>query len=209
MDLHNLSSHKKDARLIKLTAEDALGRMEDDIKQWRKKILPEHCSMEIAEGNHDWRIKSYVENNAPYAAGLISVPDRLLLREKQIKWHPYGAGQTIRLGGSKLYYTHAPMFGGETAARRTLLACQHNILFGHLHQRAFAEISDGLGEHKAAWGIGCLCDKNDPAMHYMKNWRNFRMGFVVVDIYPDKMFHVQNVQIIRYQCTVDGKRFKG
>ena len=61
-----------------------------------------------------------------------------------------------------------------------------------------------LDGNKGAWESGCLCDLNP---EYIKGRANWQLGFSIVEYYKDKIFYVNNVDIVKYSFIHGNKYY--
>ena len=132
----------------------------DFLQRYSKKVV-------YIEGNHENWVVQYIQRN-PEMEGLIELPLRLRLEERNIEWVPMN--ELYRIGN--LYFTHG-MYTNKYHAIQHLVRLGCNICYGHVHNAQTAQINMKMQEPYMAYGLGCLCDS---APHYMKgkpcNWIN-------------------------------------
>ena len=154
-------------------------------------------------GNHEFRNENYVDMH-PQEEGLIDyvIDTELLLRGFEVI--PYG--RVKKLG--KALFTH----GIDTTkyhSARTAQLYQRTVFYGHVHtHQAFSAVSPvDFKEVRIAQSIPCLCNLN-PC--WLRNKANAWMhGFGMFWLKDNGEFQMDVKHIIRGECVVNGKIFKG
>lgn len=201
-DFYGVSSHSKDPnRALKL---------EEEIEETKKAIgqlaALKPKSFVFIEGNHEDRLKRYLQDKAPELFHLVSTQKVLELSKHKIKFIPYK--QSFKLG--KMNFTHDVGNGGRFAAHKALDTFQHNIITGHTHRISYVVEGNAQGERHLSTTLGWLGDADAvDYMHKVKISRDWSLGFGIG--YLDKKtgnVHVQPVPIVNYTSVVEGKLFK-
>ena len=138
----------------------------------------------LIEGNHDWRVESYI-NEHPVVEGMLEVEKGLNLKDRGFKWvrfwdegELYKRGKALFIHGryTNKYHSekHPRMYGA-------------NIFYGHTHDIQSYSMEQ-WGKNKVIMGqsIGCTCVEQDYMMGRPDNWQQ---GFVVIDFFPNGMFN--------------------
>lgn len=132
LEVESLSTHLQNPRGRKLFLDEieyANFRLEE-----LRKLFPD-LPITFFEGNHCDRFRRFLSEIAPQLWGLegLSIPELLHLKERNIRWIPYGPRQLSRIGKSNLYYRHEPIGGGKGHAKGTAESSAVDICYGHTH----------------------------------------------------------------------------
>ena len=163
--------------------------MLDEECDWGNIILDElqkiFKTITLVGGNHcEARIRYFRESkHCPKAyKHYFDLEARLKLKERNIKLIKYN--DFLQLG-KNLFITHG-MFHGSTCHKKHYEAVSSSIIFSHIHNHGVKAFSC-LGETKHSISLPAMC-KLDP--EYLKgNTTNWSVGFGLVVLRPDNMFH--------------------
>jgi len=200
-DFYTVSAHSKDPlRALKLDWEL------DDVKVGLAELKSLKASTYIyLGGNHEDRLRRYVQDKAPELGNKLTVERLLGLTENGWQYVPYRSD--IRLG--KLYLTHDTGKAGRYAVFQNADTYQHSVVTGHTHRLAYTVEGDATGKSKLSASFGWLGDaaKAD-YMHSIKARRDWALGFGVGYHDPKtQAVHVVPVPIIGYRCVVEGRLY--
>lgn len=201
-DFYGVSSHSKDPRrALKLKEEvDAIKDALDAVAAIGAK------NNVFVEGNHEDRLKRYLQDKAPELFDYISIPEILELKQKGFKYVPYK--QSYRIG--KLNVTHDCGNAGRYAHYKSLDTFQHNIIIGHTHRLGYAVEGNAQGERHVAAMFGWLGDVEQvDYMHRVKAVKDWTLGFGVgyLDTSTGVVYLVP-VPIVNYTCQIEGKLYR-
>lgn len=198
-DFYDVSQHSKNpARRLVLEKEvEAVKKALDEVK-----ALGAQENVFIA-GNHEDRLKRYLESSAPELYKLITIPKILELKEKGFKYVPYK--EHYRLG--KLNITHDTGTAGRYAHYKSLDSFQHNVLIGHTHRLAYVVEGNAQGERHLTAMFGWLGDVEQvDYLHRIKAIREWTLGFGIGYLDPSSgVVYVVPVPIINYTCLIEGR----
>ena len=198
-DFYDVSQHSKDPsrRFILEKELDAVKKALDEVKGLKAK------NNVFVAGNHEDRLKRYLESAAPELHSLISIPKVLELKEKGFKYIPYKSHYKI----GKLNVTHDTGTAGRYAHYKSLDSFQHNVVIGHVHRMGYAVEGNAEGERHVTATFGWLGDINEvDYMHKIKATREWSLGFGIGYLDPATgVVYVVPVPIINYTCLVEGK----
>lgn len=161
-------------------------------------------------GNHEDRLRRYLEEKAPQLFGLVDIPGLLELRERGWQYVPY-KHHTKR---GKLHITHDVGYCGRYASARALDTYQHSITTGHTHRFQYLVEGNAAGEQKLSASFGWLGDaKAVDYMHRAQVLKNWALGFGIG--YLDEsngLVYLTPVPIVRrsnssYSACVNGEIF--
>jgi predicted phosphodiesterase len=160
------------------------------------------------EGNHDARFAKYIYKNAPHLYGFINLAGLFQLDKFDIKLVPIAPDQKFSVLESGLMARHEPVSSGKNHTSITLERSFSSVIYGHLHRNATSSAVALDGREYKAISTACLCDKNSPAMQYVKNHHQWTMGFTHIIKASEKVFTMP-IDIIDYQCIVSDTLYLG
>jgi predicted phosphodiesterase len=202
LDMYAVSSHSKDpARIMRLEDELAVGKrlrgQLDDLGAARKVFL---------EGNHEDRLRRYLQDKAPELYGVVDVSS--LLELDAHGWEFTSYRDHTRLGA--VHYTHDVGKTGRYSTYQTLDQYQHSVVFGHSHRLSYVVEGNATGEAKVAAQFGWLGDVEQ--IDYMaraKARKDWALGFGIghTDSQTGHTF-LSPVPIVHDRCVVNGKLYK-
>lgn len=150
------------------------------------------------QGNHEVRIESLIEAQAPALHGMISMQKEIRIKERGWHWTKYK--QSLKLG--RMLYSHDFGRSGVYAAYQGLSDIGGNICFGHTHKLGTAY----RGNHTAL-NCGWLGDvESIDYRHADIARREYQLGFGLVDEAPDGSVWPQAVAIVDGAAMVRGQR---
>ena len=198
-DFYCVSSFPKDpSRRLTFQEETLLANRELD------RVLALNIPRVIyCEGNHETRLSRYIAKNAAAFHGVIDARHLLQFdRRAGWEWVPYG--QHIEIG--KLSFSHDVGFAGVYAARQSVAAFGHNIIFGHTHRAQCHYESTVHGDRHVGWTMGWLGDPSAiDYRHRARVMRESQHGFGVAHVLDDGTGWVHFAPIIDGRAIVDGK----
>ena len=199
MDCSSLSHWDMDKRLLmegkRYQLEcDRANKELDFLQRYSKKVT-------YLEGNHERWCVQYAERH-PEMSGLIEIPLKLKLEERDIAWHEMNS--LYQMGN--LYVTHG-MYVNQYNAMKHLIKLGCNVVYGHGHSAQSAQMNMKMQDPYMAWAIGCLCSHS---AHYLKgmpaNWID-QFAVVYTDTKTDN-FSLYPVNIIEGEIIWNGRIFK-
>jgi predicted phosphodiesterase len=199
LDCYTVSSHSKDPRrALKLEEEinESLVLL-DRIRDIGAK------NNVFIEGNHEDRLKRYLQDKAPELFNFISIPKLLHLKEKGFKFVPYR--QSYRLG--KLSLTHDAGNAGRFAHYKAVDTFQTNIIIGHTHRIGYAVEGNARNERHVAAMFGWLgnVEKID-YLHRVKAEKDWSLGFGIGYLNKSTgIVYLVTVPIVAGKCLIEGK----
>lgn len=160
----------------------------------------------LISGNHEDRLKRYLQEKAPELYSFISIESLYKLKERNWEHVPYK--QSIRIG--KIHFTHDTGDSGKYTTMRALETFQSSVTIGHHHQIQYVVHGDATGQYRVGAQFGWLGDVNKvDYMHQVKAKRMYALGFGVG--YHDtksSIIYLQPCPIVKYSCCVEGEIFK-
>lgn len=202
-DFYAVSSHSKDpSRMVKF---------DEEVKETRNmlsriKKLGAKNNVFI-EGNHEDRLRRYLQDKAPELHSVISVPALLELDKAGYKFVPYKTSYSL----GKLNVTHDLGTAGRYAHYKSLDSFQHNIIIGHTHRLGYAVEGNAVGERHVTAMFGWLGDNNEvDYMHRNKMNKDWCLGFGVgyLDVASGTIY-LSPVPIVNYTVVLEGKLYNG
>lgn len=157
-------------------------------------------------GNHEDRLRRYIEDKAPELFGLVGIPGLLNLKERGWAYTPYK--RFTKLG--KLHITHDVGSAGRFSTYRALDMFNHSVTTGHAHRMSYAVEGNAVGEYRVSAQFGWMgdVDKVD-YMHLATAKKNWALGFGVGWLESSSgIVYLQPIPIIKGTCVVDGRLYK-
>lgn len=199
-DMFTVSSHSKDPRRSLQLDEELVKVRElraelDSLKPKRKLFL---------EGNHEDRLRRYLQDKAPELFSLIDTDKLLGLSENG--WEFVGYRDSAKVG--KVSFTHDTNQGGKYSTMRALETFQSSVVIGHHHTQQFFVEGDATGKYRVGAQFGWLgdVDKVD-YMHRVTSLRKWSLGFGVGYLDSNGVLFLQPVPLVGYRCCVEGRVF--
>jgi predicted phosphodiesterase len=202
-DFYAVSSHSKDPGRAK-TLKDEL----KVVKKLRGQLDRLGAKRKVfIEGNHEDRLRRYLEDKAPELFDLFDTDSLLQLSENGWEFVPYK--QHTQIG--KLRLTHDTGNSGKYTTTRALEAFQHSVVIGHHHQIQYQVEGDATGKYRVGAQFGWLGDvKQVDYMQRIKALRSWALGFGVG--YRDEktnLVYLTPVPIVNYTACVEGRIYRG
>lgn len=209
IDIYGLSFHEKDPSFGDLAE---LYDREMSIANERLDFLDDHfegVKKVYLEGNHEFRLKRFLNRFAGPLRNRLSVPGELGLNSRPSwKWVRFGRQQIHKVWGCELYARHCP-FSSAQALRQAELAGR-SFIHGHTHQTQQATISSKIdGTEITAISSGCLVNFQHHVFDYVPARPNWTHSVTVVLIdQKTGSFYPHVVRILPdYTAVFDGVRF--
>jgi predicted phosphodiesterase len=200
--------HKLSAQNLRILNE---GCFEEDYRVGRRVLRDIKSSMPgargtILEGNHDYRVASYLDLH-PQLRGVLEVPVGLDLQRARVQWvENWSKGELVREG--KATFTHGRYVNQYHAAKHARqYGC--NIFYGHVHDVQSHSL-EKLGDNDTivAQSIGCLCQYDQEYMRGAPS--KWQQAFAVFYIEPNGHFTYYVPRIIDGSFVApNGKRYSG
>lgn len=194
IDCHDLSVHDKDPR--HRYTETELKMIGEELVQFRQAFPKARIIWQ--EGNHEHRLKRYLQRKAPELWGLpmLDIPGLVNMVNGPeammgVEW--IDEGRTIHLG--HLACLHGHEFrggGGVNPARWLFLRTGESALCGHFHRTSEHSEPTLSRKQVGTWTSGCLCEMRPP---YLRN-NKWNHGFQWIDVEADGRFRVKNIRIL-------------
>lgn len=213
MDLYSLAGFRKGMSQQERVEIGGTFQQEVDLgraklSEWRE--LAPDADYTWIEGNHEFRLARYAEDNGGELFGLEALTIESLYQTNERGWSyvgPYMEGMWVGLEGG-LWATHGDFVRKWSAwsARAHTETYAHSVIHGHSH-RLGAYYQTGAAGMVAAFEVGCLCDRRaTPRATSVVNWQT---GFAVVyTSTEDLQFWVNLVNIEKGRFVYGGKEWK-
>lgn len=197
--------------------EDAIENLQREIdvtRKWLQAVrdLAPKARIVYIEGNHEFRLRSYLYSNAPALSFLdaVSMKSLLGLPDLDIRYvASRGAKWTdtyIRWGDLLVGHFDVTSKSAGAAALKLLDKYGISLIQGHTHKVASVHAKGLLSGLIGGWEIGCLC-RLEPDFMAMANWSH---GFAVVHKeVGGRYFQVEPVGIVDYRVRYGGKFYDG
>lgn len=141
-----------------------LATLEDDcaIGNWLLDQIAEaspDSQIVYLEGNHETRLERWIERNAPHMCGITSIPLKLRLEERGIRWVPESE-QPYSMGGLSVIHGHQDLSGWGPIYAARKLADLHGrpgrvLVYGHTHKHQVFDRPHSGGVARAI-GLACM-----------------------------------------------------
>lgn len=159
------------------------------------------------EGNHEDRLRRYLQDKAPELFGLTNTAKLFELAKRGWHFTPYK--DHVKIG--KIHFTHDVGNSGRNASFQALEVFQQSVVIGHTHRLQYLVEGTATGEYKLSAQFGWLGDVNQ--IEYMskaKARKNWALGFGVGSFDSTTGFmYLTPVPLVKYTCVVNGRLFKG
>jgi UDP-2,3-diacylglucosamine pyrophosphatase LpxH len=196
IDFYSISRYSKDPT----RKTDLQSDLDDTVAYFNdlREASPD-SKIEYSEGNHEYRLKAYLQGTAPELDCLRCLHLAELLRFNEYKINYHGAHKPYWVG--HLLFTHgniARKHSGQSAM------AHHdryggNVIHGHTH-RAGSFFHTVFGDTYGAWESPCQCDA-DPEYCIKPNWQQ---GWSVV-WFRGSRFSVEQVIVVKKAYTYHGE----
>jgi len=113
----------------------------------------------INEGNHETRLPRWIARNAPQLDGIITIPDKLRLEDRGIRWVPEDE-QPYSIGGLDVIHGHQDLKGWGPIYAARKFADLHGrpgrvVVYGHTHKHQAFDRPHSQGVSRAI-GLPCM-----------------------------------------------------
>lgn len=149
------------------------------------------------EGNHEERLKRYMEYHPEWDDGPINIPD--LLNLKQRGWQYVNYRDYIHVGG--IAFTHIPHgkireIGGKDICSKAEATTVTSVVFGHTHELHTSCVHKQGQQHlQQILNVGCFFEQDE---EYVKGrMTNYWKGVVELDNYSFGRFDISTVSMGR------------
>lgn len=138
------------------------------------------------EGNHERRAAKFISDKAPSLNGALTLQAMLHLKERGIRFFPYGHVHFI----GKLGFTHGTLTGQQYAAAH-LRKYGCSLVLGHMHK--FQTFTQGIAGDKVrgVFGMGCLCPTT--SVPYIDGPSSWQQGFGAIHVAKNGSFWVNPI----------------
>lgn len=179
-DFYFVSKHPKDPRVCASLLDEV--EETNSVLDWFDQHFPRVLKIYL-EGNHEFRLESYLIHQAPALFGVTEL--RFLLRLNQRpNWRfvPYGPNQAHRVLGSNLVARHTPLASSAKLAAQKA-AC--SLVYGHIHRIEQAHAVGLLGQTLQAFCPGWLGDQRiSEVFGYVRDHHQWQLGFALAYMSP-------------------------
>lgn len=168
------------------------------------------CKFEWSEGNHEARIRSYLQDK-PQIAELLSIGHNFAeLFNDGLKWIPNWKGEAAgvprKFGHSTLVF-HGLKHTKYHAAHMADQYSPYTVIYGHVHDQSLFSKKVFRGPGESAYAVGMSCGhlanpKQEYIGHRPTNWQQ---GFVELTVMPDGECYPRQIPIIGGRCVFRGK----
>lgn len=160
----------------------------------------------LLEGNHDYRIERYLDEN-PAGQGMLEVEVGLNLKKRGFKYiRCYKEGEVYNIGNA---YFHHGLYTNEHHAKKHVDRYGVNLFYGHTHDvQSYSKVVMGKDKTLVGQSLGCLCRYDQS---YIKgNPTNWQQAFGIFYFLPDGHFTYYVVRVFKHRFVApDGKIYEG
>ena len=168
---------------------------------WEIREAAPHAKLIFSEGNHEFRLRKYLQTEAKALALLRALKLEKLLEFEELKIQFRRHDRPYRVGS--LLFTHGQLVrkwsGYSARGHFEKYGCC--VIHGHTH-RLGAFYHRDIQDTYAAWENGCLCDLN-PDYTTVPDWQH---GWSVVWAQRD-YFHVEQVAVVKGRYNYHGRMY--
>lgn len=204
-DFYSVSSHSKDPSRV-----NQLDKELEDVKGGLDELEALDAEdYDYIEGNHEDRLKRYLQDKAPELFGVMDTASLLDLNNRGWRFTPYK--DFIEIG--KVHYTHDVGVAGRNAVYKALEKFMHSVVTGHTHRLQYVVEGTATGESKLSAMFGWLGDASKvDYMHRVNVNTNWALGFGVGYMHPDTgVNYLVPVPIVKagsqYSVMVNGRLY--
>lgn len=202
-DCDSVSFHDK-GPMSEGSLKKEISLVSDALDEWDF-ALPYECRKYFCEGNHEFRITRYLNQNAPAFEGLLSLQS--LLRFEDRGWHFTPYKQSLRIG--QMTFTHDIGRCGKYTASQSLADYGDNIVVGHSHRASVVYAGTVGGSTHVAMNVGNLVSYDSiDYRHKDLAHREWQHGFGLIYQTEDGVSWCTFVPIIDGRCVVEGKEIR-
>jgi len=160
----------------------------------------------LLEGNHEFRIERYLDEN-PQMTGMLEVENALRLKERGFKYVRCSRdGEDFKLG--KAHFIHG-LYTNDAHAKKHVMRWGKNIFYGHLHDvQSYSLVHKGEDNTIVGQSLGCLCEYRQS---YIKgNPTNWQQAFAIFYFFPNGNFTYYIPRIFNHAfISPEGKVYQG
>jgi predicted phosphodiesterase len=182
VDFYILSKFVRVGKARQRSLQEEIDYTDQEIIKPILKAVPEGCQIIWIEGNHEFRLRSYLAVKAPeLELRSNDIEEQFRMKARGIKYVGSEDGNGIYRLTSHLWVMHGK-WTQVMAAKKYANAVKGSVIFGHTHHEQVWRETKALadGDSQVAIGAGCLCDtpKFNSLDHYD---RGFVAGWIDED----------------------------
>lgn len=178
------------------------------VNMWLNRIdkLFPRVNKTFIEGNHEYRLSSYLNSRAPEIFGITDCSQLFDIQKRNYKWIPYGNSQRYQLPNTNLYLRHEPP---RTSVMASARICLDHTLVGHIHSLDEFSVGSLSGNVSTVTACGFLGDTSKDVYSYAKQ-PNWELAFCLVHMTHDGNHFIEKCRIDRnYRTYASGRIFQG
>ena len=207
-DLIEVSKHARGsvAELEGLRIKNSTKACNDQLDAWLSAAGPQCKHNHFVDGNHESRLHRWMttgDNAVWLDDDATDIGKRLKLEERNFVYHRGYPDAYCRLG--RLIVTHGRWTNKYCAAKH-MDAYGHAIMVGHAHTPQMF-YGSALNKQKAGYVNGHLADVESRAMKYAGKPNAWCSGFALVQVEPNKTFHVTQINFAAGTFYYGGRRY--
>ena len=150
------------------------------------------------EGNHEERLKRYLESD-PTFEGFVSIEKDLHLRERNISYIPYREYYYINdIGFTHIPHNKVKPVDGLDVCRKVSAVTVKSTVFGHTHSMNVSNFhKEGQDHLQQILNVGCFISKKEDYVHgrVTEYWR----GLVLLDSWKPGRFDIETFSLGRLE----------
>ena len=205
LTLSSLSAWDRDKRLLmegrRLSKEIEAGNAALDLIEQNAK----GAKLIFIEGNHEYRLRRYIETHPELASDSFTVPSLLALGQRGWEWIPYRSYK--ELGG--IHFTHIPFgkakeISGKDICSKAELVTIGSTVFGHTHELHTSCVhKHGMQHLQQILNVGCFFEQDE---EYVEGkMTNYWRGIVELTNYSYGRFDLNTISMSHLRDIYEGK----
>ena len=194
---NSLSAWDRDKRLLmegrRLSKEVDAGHIA--LEKLNKACIQISCNRIYIEGNHEDRLRRYIETHPELADGNLTTPSLLSLEELGWEWIPYRSYRVI----NGIHFTHIPFgksreISGKDICSKAESVTTSSVVFGHTHELHTSCVhKHGMKHLQQILNVGCFFEQDE---EYVEGkMTNYWKGVVKLKNYDYGRFDIETTSM--------------
>lgn len=202
-DFYSVSRHGKSPDLPNMLAKE-IESVNEGLDQLDK-LWPKAKKIYL-EGNHEFRLESYLCDKAPALFGVTECRQLFGLSQRPLwQYHSFGRDQGYKVLGTNLIARHRPLASNPKTG---LQRAGHSYCYGDIHKIEEARAVTLDGKTTVAFCPGWLGETRHKVFDYMQSPAQWQHGFAIVSTDSSKTFHHEIIEIKNNTAITHGKSFR-
>lgn len=155
-------------------------------------------------GNHDKRIITFMQQNAPQFRGTVTKVFADMIRHSDGLWLGFEREQ-LEIGPLTIYHGRTATQNAAKMHAEKYVAFQRDVIAGHVHR---AQLFSKTGPERTIESVtsGCLCNLKPSYSNYRQDWQH---GIVLVTIdFENQQSHFEVINFKKNQAVFGGKVYR-